>query len=299
MVRNYEEKDLESIQKLNFMLWLGLQWNRTYHKEDAFVAVDENGTVVGVAAMFWDGTWYYLEKGNESIPLYRMQLELTIDKECENEKAIKKELLQKAKEHFNHYQKLYQDKKLCLRCWCMAEEKSDMQDLLEEGFDAYGITMILAYDLTKDIPERKLSLPIDIGIHNCDDAGIQAYLKANEAGYDGIQDSEDELRFMLSGEETKLFTARVQDQVISSCIIWRVEEGRCATENVFTIPEYRRQGVGSETLYTALRYLKEKGEKLATLTVMGTNHSAIAMYLSMGYELMGNMYEMHYNPVED
>lgn len=116
---------------------------------------------------------------------------------------------------------------------------------------------------------------------------------ANEAGY-GTQDSEDELRFRMMGENTKVFVAKADGKIVSSTTIWKIEGGRWATENVFTIPEYRRKGIGREVLYTALKYIQKQKGEMGTLTVVGDNKDAIAMYLSMGYSLMENMMEMHY-----
>lgn len=294
-IRAFEKKDLEEIRQINFLLGLSLEWNGAYHAEDAFVAVDEGERVVGAAALFWDGTWYYLDKAEANLPSYRMQMEIAIAEECTGKKEVKQRLIAMEKEHFAEYKKKYPDKELCLRCWCEDTAREEMQELLESGFTAYGITMVLGYDLTGEIPAERMLPEVTIGLHNCDAEGIRAYLTANEAGYDGVQDSADEFCFRLQGEGTAVLSAvDAGGKVVSSCTVWTIGEGRYATENVFTIPEYRRRGIGSETLYAALRYLKEKGGKQATLTVVGKNRRAIAMYLKMGYRLVYNMYEMHY-----
>ncbi|HKM35982.1 MAG TPA: GNAT family N-acetyltransferase [Lachnospiraceae bacterium] len=293
-IRNYKEDDLDPIQQMDFMLWLSIQWNQSFHKEDIFTAEDDEAGVVGVTALSWDGTWYYLEKENPNVSCYRMQMEVAVLPGYDKENEVRDELILKQMQHFIKYEKQYPGKNLRLRCWTMAEQKEEMQRLLKHGFIAFGITPILAFDLTGELPAPKETGSVQIGIHNCDEEGIQAYLTANEAGYDGIQDSEDEFRFRLNGEDVKVFTAKDQDRVVSSCTIWKIEEGHFATENVFTIPDYRRRGIGQEMLFTVLRYLKDAGAKKATLTVLGSNKTALALYQKMGYRLENVMHEMHY-----
>lgn len=291
-IRKFEPNDLEQIQQLNFILWLSVQWNGAYHAEDTFVAV-QGDKIVGVAAMFWDGTWYYLNRGVNHIPAYLMNLELCVAPDEEDDNEIRTGLLEKVKQQFNHYQQQYPDKKLVLRCWCMEDEKARMQDLLASGFTAQGITMILSYNLTKELPSVNEQEGISFGKLSCDEDGIKSYLSANEAGYDNVQDSEDELRFRLQGG-AMVFAATKGTKVLSSCTIWNIDEGHYATENIFTVPEYRNKGLAKGIILTALAYLKEQGGNEATLTVLGTNRKAIALYLSMGYNLKANMIEMRY-----
>lgn len=294
LIREFQEEDLDSIQQINHMLWLCIQWNHSYHKEDVFIAEDSKAGVVGVAALFWDGTWYYLNRENPNIVYYRMQMDIAVLPGYEKEEQVREELITRQKLHFSKYEMKYPDKNLRLRCFIMANQKEEMQRLLKHGFTAYGIVPILAFDLNKDLPAPESMGSVDIGIHTCDEKGIQAYLAANEAGYDGIQDSEDDFRFKLNGEQVKVFAAKDQGRIVSSCTIWKLEEGHFATENVFTIPEYRRRGIGREMLLTVLRYLKEAGVKKATLTVTGGNKAALEMYRKIGYSLENVMYEMHY-----
>lgn len=42
-------------------------------------------------------------------------------------------------------------------------------------------------------------------------------------------------------------------------------------------------------------YLKEKGYKMATLTCVGDNVNAIALYNRIGYKVIGHLLEMHWD----
>lgn len=54
-IRQFTNSDLADIEEMDNMLWLQLQWNKAFHHEDAFAAV-EDGIVAGAAALFYDGT---------------------------------------------------------------------------------------------------------------------------------------------------------------------------------------------------------------------------------------------------
>lgn len=294
-IRNYKESDLDSIQQISFMMWLELQWNKDFHAQDAVVAVDTTtDDIVGVAALAYDATWYYIDKNVSHIPLYQMRLEYAVQESHSDMNSIQHQLIQTMKEHFATYKTTYPDKTLALRTWCEDTEHADMQLLLEEEFSAYGLTLVLSYDLEKEIKVYSAPDSIQIGLHSFDGEGMKDYMKANELGFDNVRDSENELWFRLGGDSTKVFTAKDQDTVVASTTVWEIGDGRSAIENIFTIPEYRHRNIAKATITTALQYLKSQGQKEATLTVLGTNLPAIKLYLSMGYQLKYTMYEMHY-----
>ena len=66
-------------------------------------------------------------------------------------------------------------------------------------------------------------------------------------------------------------------------------------ENIFTIPEYRRKHIASELINIAFDKLQKDGKKIATLTVIGDNKSAMQLYQKIGYELMGYIIEVHWD----
>lgn len=293
-IRNCEENDLQAYQEIDFYLWLCVQWNGSYHREDVFTAVDENGQIVGASALFWDGSWYYLDRKDVELPLYKMQMDICIRANCPNEDEVRAELAKVQMKHFVTYQDRYPDKHLRLRQWVKSDDYDKLQLFLSMGFIASRITPILAYDLTKEI-----RMPETIeGIQFCEmektEENANLYLIANEAGFDGMKDSPEEFRFRMQGEDVKIFIAKYGEQIVASTMIWQLGDGHFATENVFTIPEFRRKGIGKELLFTVLRHLKEQGVRKATLTVRGENKKAIALYQKIGYRVEDCLHELHY-----
>lgn len=292
-VRKFQEGDLEQIMEIDYMMWLQLQWNESFQKESFFV-VEKNKQLLGVAALAYDGTWYYLDRDVDYIPKYRMNIHFAIKEECKQKNDVKALLIQALKIHFQQVKKAYPDKSLAIRLWSDSTDIEEIQTMLDQGFIIEDTMLVLAFDLNQEVPSFRVPDEVKIGIHDFESDGMKQYLKANALGYDNVQDSEGELRFRLQGEKTKVFTAMVGEEVVASTTVWELGNGRSASENVFTIPQYQRKKIGAETLCTALRYLQKEGEKEANLTVYGGNYPALQMYLKIGYKLQYHLMEMHY-----
>ncbi|MGN1340656.1 MAG: GNAT family N-acetyltransferase, partial [Oscillospiraceae bacterium] len=191
--------------------------------------------------------------------------------------------------------KAYLGKRLCMCCWGTENEHEKQQRLLELGFTGNNITWIMKFDLENTvIPGADIPENIAIDILEPTDEALKAYLESNRLGFDNVQDPEGELRFRLGDERTKIFTAQDNGRVVSSVTVWHINDERAATENIFTIPEYRRRKIGLATVARSLSYLKSLGYKMATLTCLGDNANAIALYSRMGYRVTGHLLEMHW-----
>lgn len=47
-ITSFKDKYLPRLQEIDFMIWLSVQWNSTFVRENVFAAVDENDTLLGV-----------------------------------------------------------------------------------------------------------------------------------------------------------------------------------------------------------------------------------------------------------
>ena len=87
-IKGFKDEYLAELQEMDFMMWLSVQWNSTFMRENVFAAVDEHDQLLGVCALSCDGTWYYLEDDRTDIPLYRMQMELCTKDEMNNKDVV-------------------------------------------------------------------------------------------------------------------------------------------------------------------------------------------------------------------
>lgn len=292
-IRNYEENDLEFIQQVNFLLWLEIQYHSDYIKENIFIAADddENKKMVGVASVSFHDSWYAMDKDI----MHKLKYDIAVDEENEYWKIAKSLLMDKLIEKLKIYKAEHSEKKICICGWCDSDEIGEMQFLLEKGFEMNSVTPVLKYDLTKEIKHYEIPQNIAIEQYSLSGNTIDKLLEATAIANDGVSDSKGQLWFRSGGKGFKIFTAIDNGKVVSSVTLWDIGKGRSATENIFTIPDYRRKNIAREIIATGLESLKGEGQKIATLSMYGKNLSAMKLYLSIGYELMYNTIEMRYN----
>ena len=292
---NFTDEYISQLQEIDFIMSLRVQWDSTVARENVFAAVDENNKLLGICALCCDGTWYYIDDDRTDIPLYRMQMEICIDEDINGAETVEKKLTEAAQKRLALYKEKYPDKKLCIRCWCEEGEYEVQQRLLEMGFSGHNVVWIMKANL-EQVAMDTVVMPDNLSfeILENNDESMKEYLEANCLGYDNVQDAEGELRFRLGDERTKVFVTRCNGKIVSSVTVWHISDERAATENIFTIPEYRRQKMSTITILKAFEYLKNKGYRIATLTCVGDNSNAIALYNKLRYKVMGHQLEMHW-----
>jgi ribosomal protein S18 acetylase RimI-like enzyme len=289
-IRNYEEKDLSFVESINFLLSLEFKFHREYIKENIFTAVDENDNAIGVASISFHSTWHAMDKDI----LHKLQYDIAVDEENQFAGLAKGLLMDKLIEKFNTYKAEYTGKKLCICGWCDADDISEIQFLLTKGFAMSSVTPVLKYDLTKEIKHYEIPENITIEQYPINGNTVDKFIEATAAANNGIADSKGELLFRSGGQGFKVFTASDNGKIVSSVTLWDIGQGRGATENIFTIPDYRRKNIAREIIAKGLQSLKDDGQKIATLSMDGKNLSAMKLYLSIGYELMYNTIEMRF-----
>jgi len=290
-IRNYEEKDLEFVQQRDFLLWLKIQYQSDYINENIFTAVDEDKNVIGVTSLSFHSSWYAMDKHI----LHKLQYDIVVDEKSQCAGLAKNLLMDKLIEKYNSYQKEYSSRKICICGWCGADEIGEMQFLLTKGFAMSCVIPVLRYDLTKEIKHCEIPENIFVDQYTLNENTIDKFIEATALANDDIADSKGELSFRSGGEGFKIFTATDNGKIVSAITLWDIGEGRSATENIFTIPDYRRKNIAREIIATGLQSLKDSGKKIATLSMNGENLNAMKLYLSIGYELMYNLVEMRYD----
>ncbi|MBR5021913.1 MAG: ribosomal protein S18-alanine N-acetyltransferase [Oscillospiraceae bacterium] len=69
--------------------------------------------------------------------------------------------------------------------------------------------------------------------------------------------------------------------------------------NLAVSPDYRRQGIGQALVEALVEYLRENKVIALLLEVRVSNAPAIALYKSLGFELVGCRPKYYHNPRED
>lgn len=95
--------------------------------------------------------------------------------------------------------------------------------------------------------------------------------------------------------DTAHFFVALDDEKVIGYIGVNVISDSCFIDNIAVYPEYRRQGVGKALLKIAALTADVMGADFISLEVRESNYAAIALYRSMGFEVVGlrkNFYRM-------
>ncbi|MNI62317.1 ribosomal-protein-alanine N-acetyltransferase [compost metagenome] len=180
------------------------------------------------------------------------------------------------------------EKRIMVNVYADTDQLQEQSYYLRRGFTVFNTIAVFKYDLSREIPRYPLPEGVQITpfLLDSDEARGQ-YHQAESASFEGVAWSLNQLAWMQGAQEITNFCAFSGTKLIGNTSTWWIAEGHSATENVFVLPEWRKQGVARNLLCTALNSLKSQGKTIATLGTHGSNKKAIRLYTQIGYELQG------------
>jgi len=108
------------------------------------------------------------------------------------------------------------------------------------------------------------------------------YLHAAAEAFD-LPPSEAEVRYRLTKGRGRVFGYFEGTDPVSFVTVFPAGGGVFATENIFTLPAYRRKGYAEALLTEVFARYREEGAAAFRLTVYGDDLPAIAFYEKLGY----------------
>ena len=186
-----------------------------------------------------------------------------------------------------------------VRLSVFAKEDSTVADFVrEEGFLTGRKMTVFRNDLStaEDVcTETEVTLAdgivrqARIGFLDVTDPDSMArYLKANGKGF-GCPDSEKSLLFRVEHWRARVYAWMCEGEVLSAVTVWPQRQIAFATEDVFCVPEARRQGLTGKLLRYVLKMGKDKGYAQADLNAFSHNETAIRLYEKCGYAFLRDM----------
>lgn len=292
-IRNYTKEDAQSIGAYNFMFKLAYQYNKDFLPENIFCA-ELNGQVVASGHLEPTDSCEYLDKkGKGSDYIHRFIFDLDSNDHPQLEIEIFNRILERSREIAN----AYPNKRIQIGHTCSHEDMETMDYLLEHRFYHSLSYLIMKRDLNEPLPTIHMRSDIEIKRWVMGtEAEKQQYLQAEKESSDGESWSLNKLNWFKAGSEWDTFTAFHNGDPVASCMTWGLSDERSATEQIFTHPKWRKQGIAKATIVETLKFLRDhKHKKVATLGVVGSNHAAINLYKSLGYQL----FDIHMLMVKD
>ncbi len=169
---------------------------------------------------------------------------------------------------------------------------AELEFFISCGFYVANTMIMMEKGLASEPVETKKNM--SVSLLNVEEEGLERYLRANKAGFDGIQDPESQIRYQLGLQNGRIYIMEESGEIISSITVWDIDERTAATENIFTIPEYREKHKASELLEYVLSELVNRGKSVARLSVYGDDAPAHGLYLKYGYHIAEVNYELRF-----
>ncbi|MBP5224670.1 MAG: GNAT family N-acetyltransferase [Lachnospiraceae bacterium] len=179
------------------------------------------------------------------------------------------------------------------RLTVFSREESETAAFLQENGFLAGRKMSVfrnGLNLIGDVPEtRTVRFPdgsekeahigfLDVTVPE----NMERYIRANGRGF-GHPDSEKGLLFRVGHWQARVFAWLCGDEVLAAVTVWPQRGIAFATEDVFCVPEVRRQGLTEQLLKYLLRQGKEEGYACADLNAFSHNMTAVRLYEKCGY----------------
>ncbi len=212
-------------------------------------------------------------------------------------------LLDSLKERFLAHACDHPETKFCLRLWCRDTDTAYMEFLTDMGFHPCDTMYIMKKKLSspkgmalssifKKASENGLKLVITPSAP--DEEFLKEYNIVNEKAF-SPPCSINDLCFKLSRCHGCVYSAFLDDRLVSCVTTWQISEKVCATENIFCLPEKQNLGITRALLGYVLHTLKKAGITHAVLTVCKDEIPAIRLYSSYGYKITNTLYEMRFS----
>lgn len=283
-IRNYISQDASDISKFNFMFNLSYQYNADFISENIFCAERNNQIVAAGHLEPTDSCEYLIKDGKDSNYIHRF----LFDTDSNGYEAVERDIFDRLVDRAYQISQLYTDKRIQIGHVCSHEDFQAVDFLLSKGFYHSLNYLIMKRDLTEPLPDYELNQEIEIkrwAMETPEEREV--YLQSEKDSSDGESWSIDRLNWFRAGSEWDTITAFYDGKPISSCMTWGLSHERSATEQIFTHPDWRKQGIARGTIIETLKFLRDKKQKTeATLGVVGNNHAAINLYKSLGYKLI-------------
>ncbi len=296
-IRNYQKHDAVKIGEFDELLELSYLYNPDFVPENIFCAVNFKDEILGVGHLEPHDSWNLIDK-TDLAPEFACKLKAGISlnpcfSSMSNLKAALLACLLKRAEEIKIQ---YPDRKIRVITWLNSNENKQMDFFLSKGFLAYSNSLVLCYDLTQEIPDVPKPEGVETVIRALNtEEDLRQYHEAESIAFDGVIWSMNLLRWYTGAPEWVQFAAFCEGRFIANVMTWMISEERSATENIFVLPGWNGRGVAKYLITGALKYLKDRGKSIATLSVSGDNRKAISLYVSLGYRMFGVMIEVGYD----
>ena len=94
---------------------------------------------------------------------------------------------------------------------------------------------------------------------------------------------------IINDSNRVLWVAEEDSRILGFCLLHLLSESKIELSKIYLLPECHGKGVASLLMEKALRYAKNVGAKVVTLSVFHGNNRAISFYKKYGFKKVGSI----------
>ncbi len=265
----------------------------TYHPaaengQNVFCALDPGGQVRGFAPLF------PAPVTEDSAPTdpHHIWMIVLADPEAGDDLPIRKLLLEHVLQRVGSIAAGFPSfRRTRLASDLMASQRADIAFLEQNGFEHYDGVYVMQRPADKPIDE--IQLPSGLSVRRCkltNETEQQQYLQAYNQGFPEFPKTLETLRYLLDSplwaDGTAITVFSTTGDLIASILVYPAEQGFGLTDDVFVLPAWRGRGIARFLIGEGLKFFQERGFTDLRLEVKQSNHPAVRVYSSMGYEVV-------------
>jgi ribosomal protein S18 acetylase RimI-like enzyme len=157
-----------------------------------------------------------------------------------------------------------------------------------QGLEPFDALVRMVRNLSE--PLDTLSLPTSVTVRRwrmASKAEQEKYLAAEKKVFPQSARTLEELRFYMRSwvAGTAITAFDGTENIVGSVMAYWYGEGG-VTEDIFVMPDWRGRGIAKTLITEGMRYLLENGKRAASLEVKESNHPAVGLYRSLGYQVV-------------
>jgi ribosomal protein S18 acetylase RimI-like enzyme len=166
--------------------------------------------------------------------------------------------------------------------------QEELAYFVSRGFARFEALLQMGRDLSKPVPA--FTLPVGITAKYWTMETMQdkeEYLRVENVMFPDAPRSLDNLEALVQSwiGGTPITAFDQKGNIVGSVMAYWYGGELGLTEDVFVVPQWQRLGVAKYLITEGMRYLQKNGLKWAGLEVKESNHPAVRLYRSLGYQV--------------
>ena len=255
-----------------------------HHPDDVLYAIGDNGTLVGYGALDPTPAEPVSPPEVPNTIWVHIRVDPKVGDWRKKQDAIYKAIVERSLTCCRDWK----DRSTRLAISYPESRRGELAYFASKGFAKFEVLFQMGRALSNPVPTFTLPAGI-IAKHWMMETtqDKEKYLRTENVMFPDAPRSMDDLEVLIQSWTggTPITAFDQEGNLAGSVMAYWYEENLGLTEDVFVVPQWRRAGIARYLITEGMRYLQENGLRWAGLEVKESNHPAVGLYQSLGYQV--------------